>query len=43
MTDEGTKGKKAKSSAGVQNAASSLKYSMELVSGALGLLVYLVQ
>ena len=43
MTNEEHKGKKAKSSAGVQNTASSLKYSMELISGALGLLVYLVQ
>lgn len=41
LTESVTHGKKAK--AGVQNAASPLKYSMELVGGALGLLVYLVQ
>ncbi|KAJ5117256.1 hypothetical protein N7448_004194 [Penicillium atrosanguineum] len=42
MTDESTH-KKAKHSAGVQNAASPLQYSMNLIGGALGLLVYLVQ
>ncbi|KAJ6134530.1 hypothetical protein N7523_000852 [Penicillium sp. IBT 18751x] len=42
MTAESTP-KKAKHSAGVQNAGSSFQYSMNLVGGALGLLVYLVQ
>lgn len=43
MTDDTSTHKKAKHSAGVQNAASSLQYSMSLVGGALSLLVYLVQ
>jgi hypothetical protein len=41
LTESVTQGKKAK--AEVQNAGSPLEYSMELVGGALGLLVYLVQ
>ena len=43
MTDDTSTHKKAKHSAGVQNAGSSLQYSMSLVGGALSLLVYLVQ
>lgn len=43
MTDDESTHQKAKHSAGVQNAASSLQYSLNLAGGALGLLVYLVQ